>query len=828
MKKTVYSFALLALFLSIFFINVFVSISAANFSVDIEIKSLNKNVKLNSLLPPPYAYTTHDWVIMSTKKTNSIDSLSIYSYEYNSRIQINKGTSQYTSTLNIPSNFSNDKKDKILKVLHYGYKKAENTNVSSEKEDYMATQILIWLISSGHYGFALEQDIVKGLAGEDQKVINSYNRIKSRVENHNEIPNFDSPTRNVYNLERNPYDSDEFKTSIIDRKKILNKFDFIVPEGINFKVISNEVLHLSTKNKLLNPVPVTIIKKETLNSASNIRFLNSKNSKYNENLIIPIDFNDSRAVKFNIGIFTNAMGDLQINVSSEDNIVANKRYSIVGTSLHVSDFSKEVTTDENGKINLKLSEGTYSIKDLDTDYDYYYDVDFSKIVNITERTVYNYDINYKLKFSDLEVNVFPEDTDKNTFKIRVRSKEKVNNYYYDEVKELTDNKVVFENLRMGEYIVSLVDEKNIYADKEEKLIKLGEKNNIVKIYPKIKKFNLKFNLSNDTINGLDINTYKIDGISYGVYKDGKLLDEYLVSDNGGFTTKNYNFDTGYTVKQIKNNPYYIFDEEVYPLINTFDDFTKELNEINFVINKKLVSSKIRLNRRMISDDKTKLVPFENSNINIVRSDNNYIVDRVITDKNGIAISKSLPYGEYLLTESYSVDYEYDVLAKVFINKNNVFYDVSISDQLDISNKNINKKIKTDKDISNNPDITNNTSEEKYKILDKDKEQKYLYIPKDGSVKKVVSIDDAINKIVNKNENQLPTEEQNKNNSISNSEPDKKYYHVDDAIFEINKIENNNIKNLNNYSSFSLYNILIIIISILFLLLFLYRIFYVKK
>ncbi len=125
----------------------------------------------------------------------------------------------------------------------------------------------------------------------------------------------------------------------------------------------------------------------------------------------------------------------------------------------------------------------------------------------------------------------------------------------------------------------------------------------------------------------------------GVYSEDRTLIEELITDAQGCATSVPLEYGGYYIKEITAPPGYVKSDEEFP-------FTIEINDrtIWLPLENELITGRAQINKVGENNE-----PLQGA---VFRIYDNYanVIDEIISDENGIAVSKTLDYGEYEIVE----------------------------------------------------------------------------------------------------------------------------------------------------------------------------------
>ena len=171
------------------------------------------------------------------------------------------------------------------------------------------------------------------------------------------------------------------------------------------------------------------------------------------------------------------------------------------------------------------------------------------------------------------------------------------------------------------------------------------------------------------------------GAVYGLYRDGELVDTYTTDSVGYFKTKEY-VCGNYTIQEISPSEGYLLDETVYPVGAEPENYAVEINPISIDVTEDVKKGNIAIIKH--SDDDENVVEnlemgaeFEiylklaGSYDNAKDSERDYL----ITDENGFAETKFMPYGVYTVRQTKTVnDAAFVSDFDVFIAENGKTYE----------------------------------------------------------------------------------------------------------------------------------------------------------
>ncbi|MCR5718618.1 MAG: hypothetical protein K6F80_06265 [Oscillospiraceae bacterium] len=151
------------------------------------------------------------------------------------------------------------------------------------------------------------------------------------------------------------------------------------------------------------------------------------------------------------------------------------------------------------------------------------------------------------------------------------------------------------------------------------------------------------------------------GAVYGLYQDGELVDTYTTDENGYFKTAEYPCGN-YTVQEISPSTGYLLDATAYPVGAEAEHYTIENNQIPMGVTEDVVKGSVSIIKHS-DDNEDEVVNMEQgAEFEIyLKSTGSYtnadesVRDYLITDANGYAATKYMPYGVYTVHQTKTVD-----------------------------------------------------------------------------------------------------------------------------------------------------------------------------
>ncbi len=203
------------------------------------------------------------------------------------------------------------------------------------------------------------------------------------------------------------------------------------------------------------------------------------------------------------------------------------------------------------------------------------------------------------------------------------------------------------------------------------------------------------------ITKVDENGNKLSGVKFNILDEKKSKIKTIVTDENGIASLD-GLELGkYYYQEIKAPDNVVLDSTVYPF-----EITTEKKVIEVEVVNKLIKGTLKILKVDDSGNKVKGVKFE-----IYDKDKN-LVDTIVTDEEGVAISKELEKGKY---------YYKEVETPLNLIPDTNLYAFTISKDGEVVIKNIvNELVKGSIKIIKKDDLGNPLANVKFKILDSDK------------------------------------------------------------------------------------------------------------
>lgn len=405
-----------------------------------------------------------------------------------------------------------------------------------------------------------------------------------------------------------------------------------------------------------------------------IREKKSNDNYINNKMTYDIVINPSETTTRNI---TNEhkKGNLKIyKVDKDDNDL-----SIGAVEFDLIDYTgkivKHLVTDVNGIAEIKnINTGNYTLRETLTKKEYNLAVDQNVVVNWNETMEYKIE-NEKKKG---QIRIIKVDADHNEVRLEGVEFQIIdkNNHIIETIKTNSNGEAVTSRIPIGNYKIkeiSLGTNEEYILNDDIKTINVEEdKICNIQFENEHKKGNLKIHKVD-----LDNNTIPVPDVEFEVIdKDGYKYT--AISDENGIAYIE-NIRTGIaTIRETKSNKIYKLNDETFEANIKWNE-TTEVTITNEKLKGQIEVYKV--------DSENNEIKLEGVEFEVINS-NNEVVETIVTDKGGYAITSRIPIGEYKLKEVKTDNMH-------ILNENIIKVDVTtdIVSRLDITNDRIKGQIK---------------------------------------------------------------------------------------------------------------------------------------
>ncbi len=549
------------------------------------------------------------------------------------------------------SSLSSDTQRRITAAFLYGYNGTTKYGYSWQTE-YVATWGVVWALTMGHFNTSREDAFLNCVFGgntsastrADCKAV--YAQIKAQVLSHYTVPSFSTSTQSYagtkkLTLEYNSA-TGRYEGSVTDTNGVLSGYTFNC-SGVTFSRSGN-TLNIST-TQILDDVTVT----GERTSNTYVSSLPAITAGYavgsDQTTAVALDLKDPVNAYFSLE--TEAVGNVKIVKTAEDGKIANVPLHISGNGV-----DRDVRTGLDGTITVEnLIAGTYTVTEQ---VDGYYVPQTAQTVTVLPGQTATVTFNNTLKRGSLTVTKDAEDgiLEGHRFHLYGISDSglEVNAY------AVTDStgKATFENVLIGSgYTLEEVDTGIQYVIPDDQTVNI-EWNAVTNASFEniLKKFTVTVEKS-DSVTGTAQGDATLAGAVYGMFKGDELIDTYTTDENGSFTTREYICGDDWTLQEITPSEGYLLDETVHPVGAEPGNYTVEHNAISMAVTEDVILGSIALIKHN-DDGSTQIeTPEVGAEFEVyLKSAGSYDAanererDLLVTDENGYAETKDLPYGVY--------------------------------------------------------------------------------------------------------------------------------------------------------------------------------------
>ncbi len=407
-------------------------------------------------------------------------------------------------------------------------------------------------------------------------------------------------------------------------------------EGVEFKIIDkeNNVVETIKTDKngeaLSSNLPIGEYKiKETSLGTNNEYILN--NSEYT------IKVEDEKITNIEIENL-HKKGNLKIiKVDKDDHNITLGAIEFDLIDIY-GNIVAHLITDVNGEAYIEnIKTGTYTLKETKTKREYDLCVDENIVVKWNETS----EIVIENEKKKGRIKVVKQDKEHNEIKLAGVKFQVINNNnrIIEEIETDSNGEAITSKLPIGEYKlreISLGNNTEYILDDNEYTVKIEDAQvSKINIYNEHKKGKIKICKVDKDNNKLPLEGVKFELIDEDGYKYKAVTDKNGVAELDSIRTGKV------TIREVETKQEYVLSKEVYEIEIKYNKYSY------ITIDNEKRKGQVEVYKL---DKDNNQIKIPNVEFDILDANNN-IVDKMITDENGYAISKKLPIGEYYLRES---------------------------------------------------------------------------------------------------------------------------------------------------------------------------------
>ena len=409
--------------------------------------------------------------------------------------------------------------------------------------------------------------------------------------------------------------------------------------------------------------------------------------------VVELKANSNVNVKENI-----TSGIIRINKTAEDGIVSDREFKISWTENGV-EHSKNAMTNDKGIAEFdglhvydfgSKSEILYNIAEVNTEERY----EIPKAQNVS-LTAGNADLTVAVNFENnlkkgsIKINKQSEDGENGDRKFTVSGGGQTYTLTTD-----SDGTAIFTDIPVfdssNDPIVYTVSENDVpvkYVVPAEQTVTLEADETVeVTFENKLKKFTAEVT-KKDSENVTAQGNASLAGAVYGLYCGDERVATYTTDENGYFRTDEF-VCGNYTLQELSPSEGYLLNDEIYNIGAEPENYSIEVNPTSLDVTEDVKKGNIAIIKH--SDDDENVV--ENLEMGaefeiFLKSAGSFDAakesekDYLITDKNGFAVSKLMPYGVYTVRQTKTVnDAEFVSDFDVFIAENEKTYEYILNNK----------------------------------------------------------------------------------------------------------------------------------------------------
>lgn len=305
------------------------------------------------------------------------------------------------------------------RIMQYGYQgnvstswRSQNASDAAALSHAIATQLLVWETVVGErdasfnkvdpsgYGKSAVWSYIRDEHPLRSQIRSYYNSMAASVQSHAEIPSFCARSIGSARSYELKYDGTRYTVTLTDTNGVLSNFSFSSSEpGISFSRSGNR-LTITSDMPIAGDIRVSASKTNGVRSGVVVWTDGNKGAGIQD--VVTYGENVSDPVSAYLRLEMEALGTMHLVKTSEDGVVAGISFTISGNGI-----TKTVTTGRDGTIDVsELMAGTYTVTEADIER---YTPQTSQQVTIVGGQTSTVTFNNVLKRGALEVTKTSED-----------------------------------------------------------------------------------------------------------------------------------------------------------------------------------------------------------------------------------------------------------------------------------------------------------------------------------------------------------------------------------------------------------------------------------
>lgn len=585
-------------------------------------------------------------------------------------------------------------------AMLYGYHTGEKSPISgTNADDYrFATQIIIWEYQqkvrtnatarvNNPQGVPADMYylMLKGRPAEK-----CYNWILNKIATYEKGASFmktnSSGAASVLNEMKYNAANGKYEITLTDTNNLNEDFDITNISGTTGITVSRSGNKYKFSTSKTTDKAILTLKKDT-NEESSLLIWELTTAEDGKRQTL-VSGGDNTAAWY-LGLKTEDNGTLSLTKTSEDNKVSKVTFTISGNGKTYTN-----KTDSNGHISLSLIPGTYTIKE--TVPATYYETPADKTITISSGKTTSVTFTNTLKKGTVKVTKTAEDNIVSGIKFRLSGKSISGQTVNMTAITDTNGVAVFNDVLLSDsngYTIEEIDTAIRYkVPSSQKGVSVTYNTTTSESFDnRLKKFLLSIT-KEDSETGLPQGDAVLEGAVYGIYKNGSLLEKLSTDADGkAESIQYYACGDDYELKEITAPKGYKLDTTTYSVDAGPQNYTEEYNDISSTVKEDVIKGSISIIKHCDFEDDIQIeTPEENATFQIYlkaagsyeRADDNE-KDYLVTDENGFAKTKDLPYGVYTVhqtsgkegayyVDDFDVSIEEDGKLYRYLLRDNVF------------------------------------------------------------------------------------------------------------------------------------------------------------